>query len=102
MSKYRKKPVVIEAMQLTDTNAGEVVAWINSNGGKAVMRGGPKGGSISASVIVETIEGREVGTPGYQFIKGVQGEFYPCKNLIFLETYERVEDVPNVSAGEAT
>lgn len=89
-----KRPVTIEAMRLTDTNAGAVVAWINGSGGKATMRGGPKGGSRGASVIVTTLEGREVGEPGYVFIKGVRGEFYPCEGDIFAETYTDRPDTP--------
>ena len=44
--KYRKKPVVIEAYQLTDTNAIEVMQWLKSFGVDVVMRGGPEGGWV--------------------------------------------------------
>ena len=88
---YRKKPVVIEGMILTDTNAGEVVAWITAGGHKAIMRGGPKGGSINATVTIKTLEGDHLASVGDVVIKGVQGEFYPCKPDIFAETYEAVD-----------
>lgn len=88
---YRKKPVVIEAMVLTDTNAGEVVAWITSHGHRAIVRGGPGGGSIEGTVIITTLEGNMTASVGDLVIKGVQGEFYPCKPDIFAATYEPVE-----------
>lgn len=52
------------------------------------MRGGPGGGSKGASVIIVTLEGREVATPGYQIIQGIRGEFYPCEENIFADSYE--------------
>lgn len=88
--KYRKKPAEIWAMELTDVNAAQVVAWINSAGGKAIMRGGTKGGSKGASVIITTLEGRETATPGYQVIQGIKGEFYPCEGEIFSQSYAEV------------
>ena len=88
MTMYRKKPVVIEARVLTDTNAAEVVAWINSNGGHAVMRGGPRGGSIEATVIIRTLEGNMTASVGDLVICGVRGEFYPCRGDIFAATYD--------------
>lgn len=83
-----KRPVTIRAFRLTDTNGAEVVRWIKENGGQAFMRGGPKGGSIDASVIVETLEGNMEGRPGWVFIQGVNGEFYPCDPDIFEKTYD--------------
>ena len=87
---YRKKPVVIEAMVLTDTNAGAVVQWITEGGHKAIMRGGPRGGSIEATVTIKTLEGDHRADVGDVVIKGVHGEFYPCKPDIFTATYEEV------------
>ena len=91
MSKFRKKPVEIEARVLTDTNAAEIFEWIMASGGKAVLRGGPGGGSIEATVIIKTLEGNHLASVGDMVIQGVQGEFYPCKPDIFAETYEPVE-----------
>lgn len=65
MSRYRKKPVVVEAVQWTGRNHAEVTElW---------------GGVMIAS-------------PGDYIIKGVHGEFYPCKPDIFHKTYEEVSD----------
>lgn len=93
MANYRKKPVVIEARQLTNVNAGEIVEWINENTQDAAfMRGGNGGGSRGGTVFIETLEGRHHASVGDWIIQGVQGEFYPCKNEIFLATYEPAED----------
>jgi hypothetical protein len=77
---YRKKPVVIEAMKLGFDNAAEVASWC---GGKSI------GGAIPA-VFIETLEGTMRADVGDFLIRGVQGEFYPCKPDIFEATYEAV------------
>jgi len=96
VERWTKKPITVNVMMLTDTNAGAVTKWIRDNGGAAVMRGGDRGGSAGASISVQTLEGIEVGTPGYVFIQGVRGEFYPCEGSIFAETYDP-EEVPLAS-----
>lgn len=91
MSKrFRKKPVEIEAIQLDDLNAGEIVGWIKAGGGDAFMRGGHRGGSIGGSIYIETLEGRHRADVGDWIICGVKGEFYPCKPDIFDATYDPV------------
>ena len=88
-AKYRKKPVVIEAMQLTQTNAAEVKRWVESfYQGRVLMRGGPGGGSRGATLIIKTLEGDHEASVGDQVIRGVQDEAYPCKPDIFEATYE--------------
>ena len=82
--RYRKRPVVIEAMQLTQENVGEVWAWADS---KPFY--GP-GGALSGLSIF-TLEGRMKADFGDWIIKGVKGEFYPCKPDIFTATYEPVD-----------
>lgn len=83
--KYRKKPVVIEAIQLDYSIQSQEVCIAFTNG-KA-----KKG--LDGSVIIETLEGNMVGVTGDFIIKGINGEFYPCKPDIFEKTYEKVEDV---------
>jgi hypothetical protein len=77
--KYRKKPVVIEA-RVFDPGAGydaacDVVSWC---GGRATDDG----------CEIDTLEGTHLARPGDYVIRGVQGEFYPCKPDIFKKTYE--------------
>jgi len=82
--KFRKKPVVIEAVQFTRSRASRHAAleftglaafWRDNNGGEMVIR---------------TLEGDLIASQGDWIIKGVKGEFYPCKPDIFDATYERV------------
>ena len=80
--RYRKKPVVIEAVQWTGSNGGEVTAFLG--GGHWWGQTGP---------IIETLEGELHTSVGDWIIKGVNGEFYPCKPDIFEKTYELVEEV---------
>lgn len=80
--KYRKRPVVIEAMQLTETNSLEVYNWINTDQAS-------KCGSV---VKIETLEGTMTANVGDWIIRGVKGEYYPCKPDIFEATYEKVEE----------
>lgn len=65
MPKFRKRPVVIEAVQLT------------------------------RQITIKTLEGEMVGNVGDWLITGVNGEQYPCKPDIFAKTYERVEEDDN-------
>ena len=92
-AKYRKKPVVIEAMR-NDGEIGTVSAILDCvNGGKGAE--GPATydltGKPSMSIHIETLEGVMRADVGWWIIKGVAGEFYPCKPDIFAETYEAVE-----------
>lgn len=83
MPKFRKKPVVIEARQLTAFNPHEIVAWVNDGGGTA--RREP---DWSGWVTIRTLEGDHRAGSGDWIIRGVKGEFYPCKPDIFAATYE--------------
>ena len=85
MPRYRKKPVVIEARQLTAGDAKELARWINGEGGDASFD------ARSDEVIISTLEGAMHATHGDYIIKGVANEFYPCKPAIFTATYELVE-----------
>ena len=84
--KYRKKPIVIEAMQFRD--AGDI---------PAVFKFCPTAISqineetLEARFIIPTLEGDHICSHGDYIIKGVKGEFYPCKPDIFEASYERVE-----------
>jgi hypothetical protein len=82
--KYRNKPVVIEAMQLTSNDA--IVAAIEWCGGHPWMVG------MEPGVQIKTLEGTMYAGPGDWIIKGVKGEFYPIKDEIFKQTYEATND----------
>lgn len=89
--KYRKKPVVIEAWQFTKENfskgAPQFIKFAQNN---PVTLYSQYGGEVIYGEI-QTLEGLMQVSEGDYIIKGVKGEFYPCKPDIFEETYERVE-----------
>lgn len=92
MAKFRKKPVVVEAMRLDGSEAGAraVLEWADPHtpGRTLAARHRETGEWI---VVIETLEGVMSADPGDYIIRGVQGEFYPCKPDIFAETYELIE-----------
>lgn len=89
MGSYRKLPVEIEAMQL-DGRTADVAKWITANGGNFHALTDPH---ISANdvLFIHTLEGEMRADPGDWIIRGVKGEFYPCKPEIFTATYEAVD-----------
>ena len=84
--KYRKKPVVIEAIQFLD-NASRII-YIQEFTGLDPLTVSYK--ESKAKIIIPTLEGEHIATEGDYIIKGVKGEFYPCKPDIFKQTYEKV------------
>jgi hypothetical protein len=86
MAKFRKKPVVIEAIQWTGANIDEVLGLILATG--SARRGLGDGRN---SLFIDTLEGTMCADPGDWIIKGVKGEFYPCKPDIFEATYEQID-----------
>lgn len=89
MPHFRKKPVVIEARQFETNNddgshLDSLVAWITSQGGEACHD--------DTSLFIETLEGTHRADCSDWIIKGIKGEFYPCKPDIFEATYEPVGD----------
>lgn len=90
MAKYRKKPVVIEAIVFTDEPARliELSKFVdNGSDWMKVDYADRKNPKLS----IETLEGTMQASIGDYIIKGVNGEFYPCKPDIFAKTYEAVE-----------
>lgn len=80
MGKYRKKPIVIEAIQWDGLNLAEIQEFA-----------GDKAGLVNGKLHVHTVEGSLYAGLKDWIIKGVQGEFYPCKPDIFAATYEEVK-----------
>lgn len=77
--KYKKKPVVIDAIQWNGKNVDEIEAFLTDNG---IIKG--------EYVEIATLEGIMIGSIGDYIINGVKGEFYPCKPDIFDRSYERL------------
>lgn len=85
--KYRKKPVVIDAFQFTGKNQFEVMRWCD-----AVHSGPAVTWEFHDGVLdIPTMEGVMTANPNDWIIRGVKGEFYPCKPDIFEATYEPAE-----------
>lgn len=82
MAKYRKKPVVIEAVQWTGDNLKELKQMEGFNESYDLYCGELK---------IKTLEGIMTASVGDYIIRGVNGEFYPCKPDVFEKTYEIVE-----------
>lgn len=99
VSRFRKKPVEVEAIRFDGANADEVVAFM---GGPRQAKGqlkklpGP-GRGMHDGIAIETLEGTMTASVGDWIICGVRGEHYPCKPDIFEATYEPV-GTPGVTA----
>ena len=89
MSKqYRKKPVVIEAMRVGRTTYPDALEWMHDHGAETAS-GSMMSGDVE--ILIPTLEGVMTARVGDWIIRGVAGEFYPCKAAIFEATYEAVE-----------
>ena len=97
MAKYRKKPVIIEAIQWNGENHREMFDFLTnyektndfmSTSGENFYIDHEK---TKGGLIIRTLEGEHIATIGDFIIKGVNGEFYPCKSDIFEKTYEKAE-----------
>lgn len=85
MPKYHKKPVVIEAIQYNPNEKDNYEKIKDLTGLEPDIDRGHE------FIEIETLEGTMIAKPGDYIIKGVTGEFYPCKPDIFEKTYEKVE-----------
>ena len=88
MAKYRKKPVVIEAIQLTNESIIEIIKWATDY--ISIKIDTDENDNI-IGMIIPTLEGAMQASMNDYIIKGIQGEFYPCKPDIFEQTYELIE-----------
>ena len=83
---FKKKPVVVEARQFTERDwkvMEPIVLWMRDNGqAKAFCS------FVLGQIYIPTLEGEMTASVGDWIIKGVNGEFYPCKPDIFAKTYE--------------
>lgn len=87
MAKFRKKPVEIEAMQwLAGAHPSVIQSWAALHGKTVWYEPGP-----NPVLTIPTLEGSMTAWPGDWIIKGIKGEFYPCKPDIFAATYDPVD-----------
>lgn len=92
MAKFRKKPVVIEAIQYTGDNLREVLEFTSYQAHVERNR----------RVFISTLEGVMEATPGDWIIRGIHGEHYPCKPAIFAATYEPAQETSPVQPNPNT
>lgn len=85
MARYRKKPVVIEAVRFLDTP--ESIQELSEFMDKTIKI--DYATPNKPTLTINTLEGDHIANVGDYIIKGVKGEFYPCKPDIFKMTYEK-------------
>lgn len=95
--KYRKIPVVVNAIQWTGENQREMFDFL-TNYEKTDDYMSASGehfiidhNAVKGGLVIKTLEGEHIASIGDYIIRGVAGEFYPCKPEIFEKTYERAE-----------
>lgn len=91
MQKYRKKPVEIEATQLHMSNMDSLIEQMRRDGYEVESFSQPPMRAISG-LKIKTLEGTMQAIFGDWIIKGVQGEYYPCKPDIFEKIYDKVDE----------
>lgn len=82
INKYRKKSLIIEAVQWTGNNFEEILKFLGD------AYDGYGGYKPNIKIYIQTLEGIMTASVNDYIIKGIQGEFYPCKADIFFDTYE--------------
>lgn len=90
IKKFRKKPVVIESIQYTGHNGNYIEQWTNKKAIQSPVLEPTDNNPTGAYLQIYTLEGIHIANVGDWIIKGVKGEFYPCKPDIFEMTYEEV------------
>ncbi|MBN0039368.1 hypothetical protein JN535_04160 [Cellulosimicrobium cellulans] len=91
-ARYRKKPVEVDALLFDGTNGAEVARWCGGQFYAESKASDPT--DVSQVVKIPTLEGTMFARVCDFVIRGVQGEFYPCKPDIFGATYTLVEEAP--------
>lgn len=84
---FRKKPITISAIQFAGTaeSFNEISEWMAAHGAAGL---GGVGSDVGCVMHIDTLEGRMDANPGDWIIRGISGEFYPCKPDIFQASYE--------------
>ena len=85
--KFRKKPVEIEAIQFTRLNWEEIQQFTNNTAHTLTIERRING---KCTCVIPTLEGEHIANENDYIIRGVKGEFYPCKPDVFELTYEKI------------
>lgn len=92
MAKFRKKPVVIEAFQINENSEHEIIKWSNGAVYSSPVLEPTEINPTGIYWQIKTLEGIMTAIVGDWIIRGINGEYYPCKPDIFEKTYEKVEE----------
>ena len=84
IKKYKTKPCEIEAVKWEGNNFKEIIKFTNGKSRMELMFSG------SYELVIETLEGSMMASVGDFIIKGLRGEFYPCKPDVFHKKYEEI------------
>ena len=84
--KYKKKPIVIDAVRWTGRNTKKVKEFCSYNITRIFD------GKKICALLIHTLEGNTTANKGDWIIRGIKGKLYPCKPDIFEQTYEKVEE----------
>lgn len=94
--KARKKPIEIEAVKWTGENHREMFDFLENKSNEYISISGDNfyinHNKIEGGLIIKTLEGEHMASIGDYIIKGINGEFYPCKPDIFEKTYDIIGD----------
>lgn len=88
MPKFRKKPIEIEAMRFWGPLASGVEYQLRLDDWLVANQGDRKCRYVGSTIVIPTLEGDHIASPGDWIIRGVKGELYPCKPDIFAATYD--------------
>jgi hypothetical protein len=98
MKRYRKKPIEVEVQRWTGQNHIQMYNFLESQSANYDKDIKDQGANfyidhfkVSGGLVIKTLEGEHKASIGDYIIKGIKGEFYPCKPEIFEQTYEEVQ-----------
>ncbi len=96
VNKYVKKPVTIEALKWSGVSILDVIRFLTNGRGRRTDNAGDNyyfdHSRVNGGLIIRTLEGDMTANIGDFIIKGISGEFYPCKPDIFNKTYDQVKE----------
>ncbi|MFA5760059.1 MAG: hypothetical protein WC942_12015 [Clostridia bacterium] len=90
VQQYRKKPIIVEAIQFNIDNTEFIKSWLKEN--YINYSEGFRDETVLVEILINTLEGPMIASYGDYIIKGIHGEFYPCKPDIFKKTYDLVKE----------
>jgi len=97
VQKFRKKPVEIDALQWDGSSHRPMFDFLDGSGRSSMSTEGTNflidHDQVEGGLVIKTLEGVHLANIGDWIIKGVAGEFYPCKPSIFAKTYEPVGEL---------